>query len=100
MTVSRTDLFTFSQSDENSSSSGAASLMEEGARGAAESEVAQAIPVLSDTAVNVASVPQRSPLRYPGGKTWLVPEIRKYLAGLDFRPEVSLNRLPVAESHP
>ena len=88
MTVSRTDLFTFSQSDENSSSSGAASLMEEGARGAAESEVAQAIPVLSDTAVNVASVPQRSPLRYPGGKTWLVPEIRKYLAGLDFRPEV------------
>ncbi len=23
--------------------------------------------------VNVASVPQRSPFRYPGGKTWLVP---------------------------
>ena len=22
--------------------------------------------------VNVASVPQRSPFRYPGGKTWLV----------------------------
>ena len=62
--------------------------MEEGAGGAAESEVTQAIPVLSDTAVNVASVPQRSPLRYPGGKTWLVPEIRKFLAGLDFRPEV------------
>lgn len=26
--------------------------------------------------VNVASVPQRSPFRYPGGKTWLVPHIR------------------------
>ena len=23
--------------------------------------------------VNVASVPQRSPFRYPGGKTWLIP---------------------------
>ena len=23
--------------------------------------------------VNVASVPHRSPFRYPGGKTWLVP---------------------------
>ncbi len=29
--------------------------------------------------VNVASVPQRSPFRYPGGKTWLVPVIRKWL---------------------
>ena len=26
--------------------------------------------------VNVASVPQRSPFRYPGGKTWLVPQVR------------------------
>ena len=49
---------------------------------------ARAIPILSDKAVNVASVPQRSPLRYPGGKTWLVPEIRKFLAGLDFRPKL------------
>ncbi len=31
-------------------------------------------------AVNVATVPQRSPLRYPGGKTWLVPHIRAWLA--------------------
>ena len=30
-------------------------------------------------AVNVATVPQRSPLRYPGGKTWLVPHIREWL---------------------
>jgi DNA adenine methylase len=29
--------------------------------------------------VNVASVPQRSPFRYPGGKTWLVPHVRRWL---------------------
>jgi DNA adenine methylase len=33
----------------------------------------------STKVVNVASVPQRSPFRYPGGKTWLVPEVRKWL---------------------
>ena len=32
--------------------------------------------------VNVASVPQRSPLRYPGGKTWLVPLMRGVLGRL------------------
>lgn len=53
-----------------------------------ETEFTSPIPVLSDRVVNVASVPQRSPLRYPGGKTWLVPEIRKYLEQLDFRPDV------------
>ena len=29
--------------------------------------------------VNVASVPQRSPFRYPGGKTWFVPRLREWL---------------------
>jgi len=29
--------------------------------------------------INVASVPQRSPFRYPGGKTWLIPIVRKWL---------------------
>lgn len=37
-------------------------------------------------AVNVASVPQRSPLRYPGGKTWLVPHIRYWLRGMEVKP--------------
>jgi len=30
-------------------------------------------------AVNVSQVPQRSPFRYPGGKTWLVPYVRAWL---------------------
>jgi DNA adenine methylase len=36
--------------------------------------------------VNVASVPQRSPFRYPGGKTWLVPTIRQWLDSLEHQP--------------
>jgi len=28
---------------------------------------------------NIASVPQRSPFRYPGGKTWLIPVVRQWL---------------------
>jgi len=36
--------------------------------------------------VNVASVPQRSPFRYPGGKTWLVPQIRQWLLCRKNRP--------------
>lgn len=38
--------------------------------------------------VNVASVPQRSPFRYPGGKTWLVPHIRSWLARKTHRVDV------------
>jgi DNA adenine methylase len=37
--------------------------------------------------VNVASVPQRSPFRYPGGKTWLVPRIRQWLASQAVKPQ-------------
>ncbi len=36
--------------------------------------------------VNVASVPQRSPFRYPGGKTWLVPRVREWLTSRTNRP--------------
>lgn len=38
--------------------------------------------------VNVASVPQRSPFRYPGGKTWLVPYIRQWLCKLPTKPRL------------
>jgi DNA adenine methylase len=33
----------------------------------------------SDQPINVASVPQRSPFRYPGGKTWFIPYLRDWL---------------------
>jgi DNA adenine methylase len=36
--------------------------------------------------VNVASVPQRSPFRYPGGKTWLIPRIRQWFVHLQTKP--------------
>ena len=45
------------------------------------------IPV-TEPVVNVAPVPQRSPFRYPGGKTWLVPHTRRWLFNLHFRPQV------------
>ena len=41
-----------------------------------------------DKIINVASVPQRSPFRYPGGKTWLVPHVRHWLASLSMRPAI------------
>jgi DNA adenine methylase len=34
---------------------------------------------VGQTIINVASVPQRSPFRYPGGKTWLIPTVRQWL---------------------
>lgn len=37
-------------------------------------------------AVNVAQVPQLSPFRYPGGKTWLIPYVRLWLGSLSPRP--------------
>lgn len=36
--------------------------------------------------VNVSSIPQRSPFRYPGGKTWLIPLVRKWLGLLSNTP--------------
>ncbi|MFZ1793951.1 MAG: DNA adenine methylase [Anaerolineae bacterium] len=41
---------------------------------------------LSARPVNVASVPQRSPFRYPGGKTWFVPRLREWLASQPNKP--------------
>ncbi len=34
---------------------------------------------IEQSIINVSSVPQRSPFRYPGGKTWLIPTVRKWL---------------------
>jgi len=38
--------------------------------------------------VNVASIPQRSPFRYPGGKTWFVPVFRDWIANRYPKPEI------------
>ena len=38
--------------------------------------------------VNVASVPQLSPFRYPGGKTWFVPTFRRWITSLKIRPNL------------
>lgn len=40
-----------------------------------------------DKIVNVASIPFRSPFRYPGGKTWLIPRIRRWVGGLPSKPK-------------
>jgi DNA adenine methylase len=49
-----------------------------------EKHIREQLALLADTTkvVNVASVPQRSPFRYPGGKTWLVPCIRQWLVSI------------------
>ena len=38
--------------------------------------------------VNVASVPQRSPFRYPGGKTWFVPTFRRWISTIYPKPTI------------
>lgn len=38
--------------------------------------------------VNVAKVPQRSPFRYPGGKTWLVPLFRRWMFQFTDAPKI------------
>ncbi len=43
--------------------------------------------IIEKPVVNVASVPHRSPFRYPGGKTWLIPHIRCWLDRFGEKPE-------------
>jgi len=43
-------------------------------------------PLPAEHVVNVASVKHRSPFRYPGGKTWLVPRVYQWLDSLPHRP--------------
>ncbi|MGH7958887.1 MAG: DNA adenine methylase [Opitutaceae bacterium] len=38
--------------------------------------------------VNVSAIPQRSPFRYPGGKTWFVPYVRSWLHSKETRSSV------------
>jgi len=44
-------------------------------------------PHPTETIINVASVKHRSPFRYPGGKTWLVPRIWQWLNSLPAQPK-------------
>lgn len=37
--------------------------------------------------VNVASVPHRSPFRYPGGKTWFIPTFRAWISSQNRKPK-------------
>ncbi len=38
--------------------------------------------------VNVATVPLRSPFRYPGGKTWFVPTFKEWIRSLSKKPKI------------
>lgn len=42
----------------------------------------------TNAVVNIATVKHLSPFRYPGGKTWLVPHVMRWLSGLPERPSV------------
>lgn len=44
------------------------------------------LPQAEDKIVNVATVPLRSPFRYPGGKTWFIPRLRRWLGSLPAKP--------------
>lgn len=52
------------------------------------SRIASDVADESDKPTNVSQVSQLSPFRYPGGKTWLVPEIRSWLQAVRFSPDV------------
>lgn len=43
---------------------------------------------ITKTPINVASVPQRSPFRYPGGKTWFVPTFREWMRSMSTPAEI------------
>lgn len=45
------------------------------------------LPVDTQRIINVASVKHRSPFRYPGGKTWLIPHVYHWLLSLSKKPE-------------
>ncbi len=47
---------------------------------------ARRVAYSSKNPVNVSSIPQRSPFRYPGGKTWLIPYIRDWLNSQKSKP--------------
>lgn len=46
------------------------------------------IPVSLIPVANVSQVKKYSPLRYPGGKTWLIPHIHAWLTGIEPRPKL------------
>ena len=41
---------------------------------------------MTNRLVNVGSIPHRSVFRYPGGKTWLIPLLRRWLASMSRKP--------------
>lgn len=45
------------------------------------------LDITPNQVVNVAQVPQYSPFRYPGGKSWFIPRLRRWLAARE-RPAV------------
>ncbi|MFA5353882.1 MAG: DNA adenine methylase [Thermodesulfovibrionales bacterium] len=45
-------------------------------------------PIRLPKPVNVSSVPQRSPFRYPGGKTWFVPTFRCWVSSIYPKPDI------------
>ena len=51
-------------------------------------------PSKKEKLVNVASVRQLSLFRYPGGKTWLVPEARKWLKAKKDKPSEFIEPCP------
>ena len=60
----------------------------EAVAGAISTEAPDPIPVSPIPAANVSQVKKYSPLRYPGGKTWLIPHIRHWLKGIEPRPKL------------